>query len=302
MTQQRMKIVVPSGIGDFSWMYSKLVNLSCMLDVEVAQTGGPLRLKPYADILPKISSVSHRKMSWNQLKSIAISAETTLEQLDELRRAGPVFMETNSHLEAGRHLKDWLPCLNPIRHHYDVRIPQQDAVDAAKLVPKGPFIALFASSLGTSGAWKTWQQNEWVHLMMLIREHVGDIEFVLVGAKWDVDLGKLIEAEAKKKNLNFTNLVDTTTGRAGMVLHIISLSSYFIAFPSGLGILADVIEAPATMFYARVAAHEGIIHNWADPESVESLRYYESMFVPPAEYAQWLFHTYKLKDKLGATS
>lgn len=290
-----MNIVVPSGIGDFSWSYSKLCNLSCVFDVEVAQTGGPIRLAPYTQILPKVSTVTHRKMSWDQLRKIAIPSETTLEQLNSLRSAGPVFMETNSHLESNRHLKDWLPDL-PIKHHYSMKIPSNDAEAAAHLAPKNPFIAIFASSCGTSRAWNTWQQKEWVKLMSLIHQNVGDIRFVLIGAEWDKDLGLLIEREAKAAGLPFDNLVGETS--IGMCLQIITLSNYFIAFPSGLGILADVLCAPATMFYAHVGAHEGIIHNWADPESIQSLRYYESMFIPPEQYAQWLLNTYKLKDKL----
>lgn len=291
-----MNVVVPSGIGDFSWSYSKLCNLSCLFDVEVAQTGGPLRLAPYAQILPKVETVGHRRMSWEQLKKAAIPAETTLEQLDSFRQAGTVFIETNSHLEANRHLRDWLPDL-PIKHHYEIRIPKDDAVKAAALAPKDPFIAIFASSVETSRAWNTWQEKEWVKLMNLIQRNAGPVEFVLLGANWDRNLAVRIEREARMANVPFSNLVGETT--IGMCLQIITLSSYFIAFPSGLGILADVLCAPATMFYAHVGAHEGIIHNWADPESIQSLRYFESMFIPPEEYAKWLLHTYNLKDELA---
>lgn len=292
-----MTVVVPSGIGDFSWSYSKLCHLTCKLDVQVAQTGGPLRLAPYAKILPKVRGVSRRRMNWPELKAQAIPSETTLAQLNAMREGGEVFIETNSHLESNRHLRDWLPEL-PINHHYDINIPKDDVEGASNLVPDGPFITLFASSIATSRAWKAWQQKEWVRFMDLIRRHLGDIEFVLVGAQWDTDLGRLIATEAKQAKLKLTNLVSMTT--AGMVIHIISLSKYFVAFPSGLGILADVICAPATMFYADIAAHRGIMGNWADEESLNTLRYHERIFCPPEEYASWLLHTYKLKEKFSA--
>jgi len=292
-----MTVVVPSGIGDFSWSYSKLCSLSCKLKVEVAQTGGPLRLAPYAKILPKVRDVTRRRMSWPELKAQAIPASTTLAELDALRQAGEVFIETNSHLESGKHLREWLPDL-PINHHYDIKIPKDDVESASKLAPSEPFIAIFSSSIATSRAWKAWQEKEWVRFMDLVRRHLGDIQFVLVGAPWDLDLGRLIESAAKQANLRLTNLVSLTT--AGMVVHLISLSKYFVAFPSGLGILADVICAPATMFYANIAPHKGIMHNWADSESIKTLRYHERIFCPPEEYATWLLHTYKLKDKFNA--
>jgi ADP-heptose:LPS heptosyltransferase len=292
-----MKVVVPSGIGDFSWSYSKLCHLTCKLAVEVAQTGGPLRLAPYAKILPKVRSVGRRSMHWPELKAQAIPAGTTLAELNNMRESElDVFIETNSHLESNKHLRDWLPEL-PINHHYDINIPKEDVEGASNLVPDGPFIALFASSIATSRAWKAWQEKEWVRLMDLIRRHLGDVDFVLVGAQWDTDLGARIEKEAKQAKLKFTNLVSMTT--AGMVIHIISLSKYFVAFPSGLGILADVICAPATMFYANIAPHHGIMGNWADAESIKSLRYHERVFCPPEEYSSWLLHTYKLRERFS---
>ena len=44
---------VPSGIGDISWIYSKLASLNLPLRIEVA-AGNPKRALPYLELLPMV--------------------------------------------------------------------------------------------------------------------------------------------------------------------------------------------------------------------------------------------------------
>ncbi len=288
-----LKIVVPSGIGDFSWIYSKFSNLSVMLEVSIADMGPP-RLEPLTQILPKVCDVHHLRMGFPELRKRAVRTEVTLNELDQMRRAGElVYVESNSHLEAGIRIERWVPQL-PVNHHYEIRIDKEYVDKALSVVPKEPFVVIFAAAMATAKAWNAWMPQQWVEFMCLFRKEFGDLAFVIIGAAWDAPMGQQIHQLSVQNHLKVTNLVSQTHIAAS--IHIISLSKYFVAFPSGMGILSDVICAPATMFYPQ--ALPKMPGSYADPESTKSLRFHERFFCPPADLIAWLRDVYKIKEKL----
>ncbi len=52
-----MIVGVPSGIGDVSWVYSKLCNVGERLEYEVAD-GWPYRTTQFLELLPGVSKAS----------------------------------------------------------------------------------------------------------------------------------------------------------------------------------------------------------------------------------------------------
>lgn len=290
-----MTVIVASGIGDFSWVWSKICRLDCDFHIRIAQTGGPSRLLPFVELLPKVSSVGVVRMNFQQLRSKGVSACTNLAQLESLRQQGPISIEANTHLETGNRIETFLPEI-PIDYHYDIRISKEHVDQALALIPGYPFLCIFTSAVGTAKAWNAWLPNEWANFLIMFRENVADIPVVHLGARWDMNMAVEVEKLAKLHGLKYVNLVGKT--HIAAALHIMSLSSYFLAFPSGMAVLADVICAPATMFWPKIAPHIHMVHKFADPESTSSGRFHEQFFVPPAEYLNWLVNTYKIKDKL----
>ena len=288
-----LKIIVPPGLGDFSWLYSKLVGLNIKLEVTISAGGFP-RLVPLCDILPNVSTSGNSLgMSFPQLRAKAVPSTIGVAQLLKLGENGPVHLEINTQLEHGLYARDWMPEL-PMNYHYPMAIPQVDIQRATALVPKMPFVAVFAAALSTAQTWKGWMPEDWCRFFQLFMGEFGPMNFVIVGAAWDVPMADGIEKLCNAANVPVTNLVNTTN--VGEVVHVISLSTYFVSFPSGLGVLANVVDTPATMFYP--VNLQQMIGKWADPETIADLSFYESVFLSPQAYVEWLRDGYHMRDHL----
>jgi hypothetical protein len=293
-----VNVVVASGIGDFSWAWSKLCNLNCNYHVGIAQTGGPMRLAPFLELLPKVKSHSRVKMDFAQLKAHGVPANTSIDRLTVLRDTeGDVYTEANSHIETGNRIESWLPEI-PVDYHYDIHIKPEHAEDALKYCIPSPFVVLYTSQISTATTWKGWLPTQWVEFMTEFRKKIGDVYFVIVGAVWDVDMAAQITAlaAAKKSKIRVHNLVGQL--HIGSTLHLMNLAKYTVAFPSGIAVLCDVICAPATMFWPKILPHINMVGKFADPESIASHRFYEPFFCEPSGLVNWLRDVYKMKDHL----
>lgn len=289
-----LKINVPAGIGDFSWIYSKLVNLGISLDVQVSPDQ-PARNLPYAQLLPAVAEASYGGYGYKHLKPRALSSSTTKAQLIGFAESGErICLEANGHVEAGLRIEQYLPDL-PVSFHYDVRIDDGQKNKAEALFNTAqPYILVYASSMGSVKSWRGWVASDWVNFMISLRHRTQDVPFVLTGAGWDADLGLEIEHATKKAGVNLTNLVGKT--HIAATLHLMRRSAYFVSFPSGLGILANVLNVAATMLYPPQI--QSIIGTWADPETTKSGRFKECKFCAPDALAEWIHTIYGLKDKL----
>lgn len=295
-------VVVPPGIGDFSWVWMKLSSTDVLWNV-LATDGGPGRLGQISEIVPGIYSNGAAGMGYNVLRRSTMPPNTTRAQLYAAARRGNVLLEANAYLEDGNRIESWLPDI-PVDFHFEIE-PSQVMVDrATSLVPDGPFVVVFAANIHTIHSWGSgvsadkvaWTHHHWVEFMRLFRERVADIPFVVIGVSWDQTVADAITAGAAAIGIRVVNLCGKL--HLGESLHAMSLSSYGLYFPSGMGVLAQVIEAPATMFYADVPAHHGLIGSWADPELIKSGEFTERVFCPVEVMVDWIRDVYKLQNRL----
>src|SRR5262245_48972504 len=124
-----MIIGVPSGIGDISWIYSKLMHLEDQLDLEVAD-GWPYRSVPYLEMLPRVKRARYGDFNYQQIIAFetanAMYNGTTWNQVPKSPR---ILIEANRHLEAGKRLEQWLPDL-PCSFHYPMITTEQETSHA----------------------------------------------------------------------------------------------------------------------------------------------------------------------------
>lgn len=66
----------------------------------------------------------------------------------------------------------------------------------------------------------------------------------------------------------------------GVTIETIRRLDSFVAYPSGLGILGDVLDTPTVMFYWP-DFHDPFINTYADPKNVASGRHLNLLFCPP---------------------
>ena len=268
-----MQIGVPSGIGDFSWMWSKLCHVKEEISGIQIADGWPYRTLEYVQLCG-VENVRYAPFDYHQ---ILIGQQVhKLHTWEGIRQAGfnCVLLEANRHLEGGSTLETWLPDL-PVNYHYPLleKVPQQ-AIERARVllseVPK-PRIGISCASYRGSEAWKTWGRGEWIEFLSRVMDW--GWHPILLGGFWD-DLTSHVA-----RVLGLPDLVGRTDTNE-MVAVLDQLEAY-LGFSSGLGVIRTVLNRPAMMLWPE---HQKLLAtSWAPPRMVENHRYYPIQWLPVHE-------------------
>lgn len=273
MDNGKMPIIgVPSGIGDVSWMYSKLKHVSKKLEIEVAD-GWPYRTVPYLELLPNVYRASYGDFQYPQIVAAevcnGINGKTIWRDLAS-QEHGRLLLEANRHLEAGKRLEEWLPDL-PCDFHYQMLTTAEDTERAHKIIDglKHPLIGISAASYRGSEAWKTWGFNEWKpFLQWLTTETGGDI--LLMGGFWD-DLTSVLAEEGYRDAVGRTSI--------GVAVEVLKLLDGYLGFSSGLGVLMTVLDRPTFMLWPDHQVE--LSTSWAPPDMLATGTYTTSLWREP---------------------
>ena len=216
--------IVPSGIGDFAWIYMKLCDLPYKINIEVISEQDKSRefLKrslPFLDLLPNIKS--------SRYLGYSMWFDEPVQEVDYNR----LWIQANRHLEHGNRIETFLPEL-PTNLHFDINLPEvSDKFD----------IVLYTASLRASMNWRGWDFDNWQYLLELISDFNPNLKVAFVGANWDIDY------------LEFFQGIDDISvyiGRdIGEVLALIKKAKVLVGFPSGIPILSTIMKVPTFMFY-----------------------------------------------------
>lgn len=258
-----MIVGVPSGIGDFSWLYSKLCHVG-PLDYQVAD-GWPHRTVPYLELLPGVKTACYGEFSYQDIVEVqhatGIGFHPTWKSIED-KNLGRALIECNRHLEMGIPLADWCPDL-PTDFHYRIEIENIHANDAVERLNKHPkpWTGISAASYRGSEAWKTWGYKEWSPFLKWWHSEVGGTIF-LIGGFWD-DLTDSLAADG------WPSLVGKTP--CGTVVGMLRLFDFYIGFSSGLGVIRTVLDKNALMLWPD--HQEALSRSWAPPEMLSTGMY-----------------------------
>jgi hypothetical protein len=256
-----MKVVkVPSGIGDVSWMYSKLCHVD-PLDWQIAD-GWPYRTKHFLELLPKVRSAEYGNFIYTDIITSEEMIGVHGKSWEELSRFEELLLEANTHLESGKRLEDWLPDL-PTDFHYSIRTSPRDVKRAEALLgdfPK-PLWGVSAASYRGSEAWKTWGFSEWRSFLEWFKAYAGGT-IILMGGFWD-DLTDALASEG------YDNVVGRTS--FGAAVEMLRRLDGYVGFSSGLGIVGTVLDRKVFMMWPE--HQQPLSRSWAPPEMLESGRY-----------------------------
>lgn len=267
-----MKIAVPSGIGDVSWIYSKLGALG--LEWEVSD-GWPARTVPYLEMLPGIKKATYGGFQYNDI----LRWQQAVGILDTPRwsdcvalEAGTLYMSANRHLELGRRLEDWCPDLST-DFHYEIRVESRQTVKAAALLEgmRRPIFGISAASYRGSEAWKTWRYEQWSHFLRMLLAHAGG-SVLLLGGFWDDLTSSLVDD-------GYRDVVGKTD--VGTCVEILRNIEGYIGFSSGLGVIRTVLNKPAFCLWPDHQVE--LSTSWAPMHMIESGRYEASLWREPED-------------------
>lgn len=278
-----IELVVHPGIGDFSWVYSKLVNCGRPLRLRIAPDKKFKRAIPYTDLLPGVEHAEYgAAIDYPRL------AQSNNAYWHEFERAADqgqrIYVSANRWLEAGHRIEGFLPDL-PITHHYPILTTAEHASAAAELLPiaGGPYFGIYCSGQTGAEMCQAWEEYEWTDFIVRLERHIGREyrTYVLLGAEWDKDLTDRV-AEYLGREVGpqrVLNLVGDTP--MGVACEVLKRLNYFAGYACGLGIVAHVLKVPGLMLYPMRL--QRMMEAWASPEMMASGLHLEMQWGRPMD-------------------
>lgn len=271
------QVVVPAGIGDNIWILMKLINAEEEFCFNLPNSH-PQRGKQIFDLLPQIGIAQYRSnIPFALIKRN--NSERAFRVWRNIQKLNHITLEANTHLEEGKRIESWLPDLN-----VTFKIDWQTSEDDKENVATGfnnttKYIGIYCSAYNTQRSWGFWDENKWLQLIKLCGK---DYTYVIIGAQWDIDLGRNLVKLLKREKIKY---IDTIGKGLGEVVEIMKILHYFFSFPSGLGILATTVNCPVAMFYPKHLTH--MINAWASHADIETGAYKGCLFCEPDEIYKW---------------
>lgn len=268
------KILVPSGIGDFSWLWSKISTTKDVFDIEYADSG-PDRLGAFLALLPKDKIISYRKSTiyrfyfdTRELEGFFGPADgPKVQHYSEMNPYGLNFLEPNTHLERGGRIENWLPDIASADLHYEIN----------GLDPHPKTEDIFLVHLSSSAVKNAWRCYDWPIQVEIIKalSDASGLRPVFIGAKYD-DYAQLCFKEySQTSSKRGVNMIGETEDLLS-ALHLIQHCRFFLgSISSGLSILANVLNKPVAAWWPR----PGLPASWPD----HSIPYLWMLWKDPAE-------------------
>jgi len=275
-----MKIGVPAGIGDASWIISKLINAPEWPNIEFIIAGGePYRTKPLFDMVGVKSVYGlfnyeeiltfehlHPYVTWKDISSNGF---------------GVFYLQPNMHLQRGELLSNYLPDLKT-DYHYKLKIPSITKKDYYNRLTHGQWIGISAASYRGHQAWSTWPMAKWQRLCDMLMSD--GYKICLLGGSWD-DLTRSLNRYLNNRCLN---LVGQTTFQEACAVH--KMLDYYIGFCSGLGVIRTVLDLPTIMLWpSHMGAH---MYSWSDPQNSLDKKYIAQFYTKPRD----IYNSFKLQE------
>lgn len=286
-------IICPAGIGDWSWLWSKLIAVKDEIGAVRVIDGAPRRTVPYIkccgiedadyDIdFPDSPSITrgqyqmiltaesamgyswHQRPTWEKIKALKVDT---------------LLIEANSHLEAGLPLSEWLPDL-PVDYHYPLYVSDDDrktgrektakaitgtSREAGHTMKEGPVVGFSCASYKGADAWNTWGRKQWIDFLRKVMS-LG-WRPLAVGGGWD-DLTYTVACEL---DLPFT------VGKTSVpeMIEQMNVLDAYIGFSSGMNVIRTVLDKPAMALWPcnKKCDQKELSRSWAPPKMLDSGRY-----------------------------
>lgn len=248
------KILVPSGIGDFSWLWSKLVTTKHNFHIEYIG-GYPDRLDAFLRLLPADRILSFRSNAdyatkWTEAGELIcyskyphrVPAVRKSFRLSDLSETEFTFFECNSFLEAGNRLENWLIDEIPeTDFHYDIE-------GKAAGVPRAESFIVNFSSYGTKKAWGYYEVPDAAALVALIASKTRWVP-IFIGGEYD-DFTRDVFEYYRSIMPHCVSLIGRT-GDLKKVVNLLQESRLYFGACSGLMVLSNNFYTPVIAYYPK---------------------------------------------------
>jgi len=267
-------IYVPSGIGDISWIYSKISILPRQVRLFISGEGYQRSLA-YVKLLPNVHAAQYVPVASNQLYSW--DAPETYAELVDWPEDKKCPLIANKWLEEGNRLDQFLKD-SPTDHYYSLKLSQK-AHDQAEKILKDIFypVGIFMASIPANIRWDGWGPEEWINFLRVLHDQHPFMTFVFLGAYWDVGMFNLLLPYLKLHHLPYINLISKTDLETTLVL--LDKLKLLIGFASGLHILNVRGQQNTVMFYPEKL--EDLMLAWPPTKAIIEETYIPMLWTRP---------------------
>lgn len=278
---------IPCGIGDASWVYSKLRHLPEATGYEVwlsMPDADPKRGHQLIELLPDVDWAGY-ETGWRN-EDVFQKTLPGDARPEEFRVGEWNALEVNTWLEKGNRLADWLPDLTT-DYHYPISIPAACREQASELLEGLPEfrIAVYVSNRDKEKypQWSLWSVPEWVIVLRSLAQSVGrEVGFVFLGAAYDHDKTYAVMDHV----IGGHRSVGVIGYPLATALACLESCDLFLSYPSGIGILANVLRVPGIMLLpAPLLPME---EAYADPTDLANGTYRAWGCPEPLQAVEWL--------------
>jgi len=280
-------IVVPSGIGEFQWAWTKYLNTGEKFAI-LGLDGAPRRLHQFCELHPNVEAFGYCSFDYSQIRGFQQhhQLDTWAAVKEKFSPGSIVMLACNPHLEAGLPLSTWLPDL-PTTYQYklDLNDRHAEAADGflRNSLPEDILIGLSCASYRGATVWNTWGFDAWQEFLNLVQAELPEVRFAMIGGSWDDLSSDVFELNSQFKWLTDDRgnppIGKLSFGGAASLLHGLD---GFIGFSSGLGHVAcHCCRTPTFMFWPE---HEQLLsRSWVDPALLDSGFYEPSRWLAPKD-------------------
>lgn len=291
-----VRLCAPSGIGDLSWIATKLNSLRRHTGKEIilhAAGDPPQRSEPFVRLLPEVwwGGYINRSSAFVCLQCLP----SDWPEIDgpAMPFAVPEILNisANKHLEQGFVLADWMPQLDT-DYHYPLAFTQQHEEQAAQATAQLPpeYITVYVSNRDKDrirhGGWSLWDVDTWAGFIAEIGRLRPECGFLFIGADFDRDKTEAVASHEKLRQLPVKTMIGRPLGAALCALRD---SAYCFSYPSGIGILANVLRTPCMMQLPWALSR--LAQTYADPKDLASQNYRAWPNPNPREVLEWFITT-----------
>jgi hypothetical protein len=234
----------------------------------------PHRGSDLVDLLPGIRNLGFGR-PYQEILENRLDQYYDLTFLD----TGTYQVTTNPYLEAGVPLHQIFPS-QKTHYHFDLALVDSRTADSLIASTEDQYrIGVYCSSNSHRPDLGMWSVDEWIIFLEMIKEILPNVTFVMLGAAYDDKTFEVYRQLLLRKH----RVVSALGFCLNDTVQVIKQLHYFFAFPSGLGILSDVVNTPCMMWYWSnlIKANEKFLNTYCDPESVRRKIHLNVPYIKP---------------------
>jgi hypothetical protein len=280
-------VLLPSGIGEFQWAWTKFHNVRERFAV-FALDGAPRRLHQFAELHPQIEVFGWSGFDYSQIREFQKwhGLDTWAAVTGNFGPGQIAQLACNPHLETGLPLASWLPDL-PTTYTYPIETTVKHHQEAVRVLygaePEDILLGVSCASYRGAAAWHTWDAVGWTRYLQLVQALLPRAKFVLLGGSWDDITSAVFDtASGLRFQVDARGIPPVGTTTFGGAIEVMRALAGYIGFSSGLGhVAAHLCGCPVAMLWPD---HEALLStSWVNPELLKNGTYIPLPWVSPEE-------------------